>query len=125
MISRDNREELAWAYGKYLLAARMASISEVKHEVIGKRGKYNVIQDNLHAKELISGDSEYRRCYILCYNPKEAKRQKKHRAEIVRLLEKDQDQNVANPPSSLAADRDSCEDLRTRPSSKGVGGTAL
>ena len=87
MNSQSNREELARACGKYLLASRMASISEVKHQVLGKRGRYNVIRDNLHAKEVIIGDGERRRRYILCYNPKEAERQKKHRAEIVGFLE--------------------------------------
>ena len=87
--SQSNREELARACGKYLLATRMASISEVKHEVLGKRRRYHVIQDNLHAKEVIIGDGERRRLYILCYNPKEAERQKKRRAEIVRFLQEE------------------------------------
>ena len=89
MNSKDNREELARACGKYLLATRMASISEVKHEVLGKKGRYHVIRDNLHAKEVIIGDGERRRRYILCYNPKEAERQKRRRAEIVRFLEQE------------------------------------
>lgn len=89
MNSQNNREQLARACGKYLLATRMASISEVKHEVLGKRGRYHIIRDNLHAKEVIIGDGERRRRYILCYNPKEATRQKKHRAEIVRFLEEE------------------------------------
>jgi lipocalin len=67
----------------------MAYISEVKREVLGKRGRYNVIQDNLHAKEVIISDGERRRRYILCCNPKEAERQRKHRAEIVRFLEEE------------------------------------
>jgi hypothetical protein len=87
MNSQSNREELARACGKYLLASRMASVSEIKHDVLGKRGRYNVIRENLHAKEVIIGDGERRRRYILCYNPKEAERHKKHRAEIVGLLE--------------------------------------
>jgi len=89
MNSKNNREELARACGKYLLATRMASISEVKHEVLGKRGRYTVIKDNLHAKEVVIGDGERRRRYILCYNPKEAERQKRHREEIVRFLEEE------------------------------------
>lgn len=89
MNSKNNREELARACGKYLLATRMASISEVKHEVLGKRGRYHVIRDNLHAKEVIIGDGERRRRYILCYNPKEAERQKRRRAEVVRFLEEE------------------------------------
>jgi len=48
-----------------------------------------VIKDNLHAKEVVVGDGERRRRYILCYNPKEAGRQRKHREQIVAFLEKE------------------------------------
>jgi transposase len=101
MNSKNNREELARACGKYLLATRMASINEVKHEVLGKRGRYYVIRDNLHAKEIIIGDGERRRRYILCYNPREAERQKRRRAEIVRFLE----QELARHPKPKATAR--------------------
>jgi hypothetical protein len=84
--SEENRDTLAWAYGKYLPAARMASVSEVKNEVLGKRGRYNMIRDNLHAKEVIIGDGERRLRYILCYNPRQAERQRKRRAEAVQFL---------------------------------------
>jgi transposase len=57
--------------------------------VLGKRGRYHVIRDNLHAKEIVIGDGERRRRYILCYNPKEAQSQKRHREEIVRFLEEE------------------------------------
>jgi hypothetical protein len=87
MNSEDNRAELAKACGKYLLACRMASVSEIKREVLGKRGRYTKFKDNLHAKEVIIGDGERRRRYILCYNPKEAERQSHHRQMIVDLLE--------------------------------------
>lgn len=85
--SEENRAELSRACGKYLLATRMASVSEVKNKVLSKRGKYRVIKENLHAKEVIVGDGERRRRYILCYNPKEAERQRKHREKIVEKLE--------------------------------------
>jgi transposase len=85
--SMENRKELSRACGKYLLATRMASVAEVKRHVLTKRGRYTVIKDNLHAKEAIVGDGERRRRYILCYNPKEAERQRKHRQKIVALLE--------------------------------------
>lgn len=58
MNSADNRGELARACGKYILATRMATVSEVKKKVLSKRGKYKVIKDNLHAKEVIVGDGE-------------------------------------------------------------------
>lgn len=91
MNSEDNRSELAKACGKYLLACRMANVSEIKREVLSKRGRYSVFADNLHAKEVIVGDGERRIRYILCYNPKEAERQKKHREEIVEILKAELD----------------------------------
>jgi transposase len=91
MNSGENRTELAKACGKYLLACRMASVSEIKREVLGKRGRYSVFTDNLHAKEVIVGDGERRTRYILCYNPKEAERQKKHREAILETLKAELD----------------------------------
>jgi transposase len=89
MNSEKNREELSRACGKYLLASRMASVKEIKRDVLTKRGPYTTIRGNLHAKEVIIGEGERRRRYILCYNPKEAERQKKHREKIVAFLEKE------------------------------------
>ena len=71
----------------------MANVAEIKQKVLTKRGKYTVLRDNLNVKEVIVGDGERRRRYILCYNPKEAKRQKKHRRQIVALLEKQLDRH--------------------------------
>lgn len=89
MNSSENRQELSRACGAYLLASRMASVSEIRETVLSKRGPYTVIRDNLHAKEVILGEGERRKRYILCYNPSEAKRQKKHRAEVVAFLEQE------------------------------------
>jgi hypothetical protein len=87
MNSEDNRTELARACGKYLMACRMANVAEIKRDVLSKRGRFTVFRDNLHAKEVIVGDGERRKRYILCYNPKEAERQRKHREEVVSFLE--------------------------------------
>jgi hypothetical protein len=87
MNSAGNRSELARACGKYLLACRMANVAEIKRDVLSKRGRYSVFTDNLQAKEVVVGDGERRTRYILCYNPKEAERQRKHREAVVALLE--------------------------------------
>jgi transposase len=87
--STTNREELARACGKYLLATRMGSVSEVKEEVLTRPGRYRLIAENLHAKEVIVGDGERRRRYILCYNPREAKRERTHREQVVKELEEE------------------------------------
>jgi len=92
--SKDNRTELARACGKYLLACRMANVAEVKRDVLSKRGRFTVFRDNLHAKEVIVGDGERRKRYILCYNPKEAERQSKHREEVVSFLERELESHI-------------------------------
>ena len=89
MNSEDNREELGRACGKYLLASRMASVAEIKRDVLSKPGRYTVIKDNLQAKEVVLGDGEMRKRYILCFNPKEAERQQIHRAKVIEILEKE------------------------------------
>jgi len=89
MNSEKNQKELSRACGKYLLASRMASVSQIRDSVLSKRGRYTVFTENLHAKEVIIGDGECRKRYILCYNPKEAERQKKHRGIAVEVLEKE------------------------------------
>jgi hypothetical protein len=63
--SAANREEIAKACGKYLLATRMSSVSEIKEDVLTRSGRYRVIAENLHAKEVVVGDGELRRRYIL------------------------------------------------------------
>lgn len=88
MNSADSRKELAKACGKYLLAARMGSVKEIKEEVLSRPGRYTEISENLFAKEITVGDGALRRRYILCYNPKEAERQRRHREKVVLELEK-------------------------------------
>jgi transposase len=87
--SQENRDELSKACGKYLLATRMGGVSGVKEDVLTKPGRYKVISENLHAKEVVVGDGERRRRYILCYNPREAERQRKHREQVVKELEEE------------------------------------
>jgi transposase len=93
MNSQENRDELAKACGKYLLATRMGSVSEVKEEVLARAGRFKVITENLHAKEVTVGDGELRRRYIVCYNPREAQRQRKHREQVVKELEQELDKH--------------------------------
>jgi transposase len=93
MNSEANRSELARACGKYLLACRMANVARIRRDVLSKRGRYTVIRDNLHAKEVIVGDDERRKRYILCDNPKEARRQREHRKMIVSMLEAELDRH--------------------------------
>lgn len=85
--SKANLEELAKGAGKYILATPIRRIKEIKDAVLSHPGRYAEIAPNLRAKEVVIGDGERRRRYILCLNEEEAERQKRHRTEILALLE--------------------------------------
>lgn len=87
MNSAENRRCPARACGKYQLATRMAGVAEIRDVVLSKRGRFRKFQDNLQAKEVTIGDGQRRRRYILCRNPKEARRQSAHRCLVVGQLE--------------------------------------
>jgi transposase len=86
MNSEENRRTLALGHGKYILAAKMRSGDEVTKLVITRPGRYHGVRHNLRVKEVLVGDGERRRRYIVCHNPEEAKRQQQHRVHLLELL---------------------------------------
>ena len=88
--SEDNRHELAKACGTYLLATRLNSVNEVNQDVLSRPGRYRKVSDNLHVKEVVVGGQGVRhRRYLLCYNPREAKRQQGRRKQVVQQLKQE------------------------------------
>lgn len=114
MNSEENRRELARGCGKYLLASRMGGNKEVRDAVLARRGRYKKIEDNLFAKEVWVGEGECRRRYILCFNPREADRQKSHRQEVLIHLENEFSQH----PDHLAAQQWAIEILASKRSKR-------
>jgi transposase len=86
MNSEDNRRSLALGGGKYILAAKMRAGDEVTKEVVTRAGRYKVVADNLRVKEVVVGDGERRRRYIVCHNPQEEVRQRQHRERLLEEL---------------------------------------
>jgi transposase len=86
MNSEENRQKLALGNGKYILAAKMRAGDEVTKEVINRAGRYQEVRDNLRVKEVWVGDGERRRRYVVCHNPEEATRQRRHREKLLDLL---------------------------------------
>jgi len=86
MYSAANLRELSKGAGRYVLATPIRKIKEIRDEVLSHPGRYAEIAPNLRAKEVIIGDGERRRRYILCLNQDEADRQKWRRAELLEKL---------------------------------------
>jgi hypothetical protein len=87
LYARANLTELSRGAGRYILATPVGRVKEIKDEVLRRPGRYAEITPNLRAKEVIIGQGERRRRYILCLNAEEAEREKHHRQEILELLQ--------------------------------------
>ncbi len=87
MNSEENRHKLALGNGKYILASRMRAGDEVTKDVLARPGRYKPVRDNMRVKEVVVGDGERRRRYVVCHNPAEETRQREHRAKVIKELE--------------------------------------
>lgn len=87
MVSEENLKELGLGGGKYIVCMPMVQGGEVATEVLTCGGRYREVASNLRVKEVVVGDGERRRRYVVCYNPEEAARQRKHRKRVIEELE--------------------------------------
>ena len=83
MVSAENLKKLAESGGKFIVCMSTGGKDEVSESVLTHPGRFKKVADNLEVKEVVIGDGERRRRYVLCFNPQEAARQKKHRERIL------------------------------------------
>jgi hypothetical protein len=83
LYSRANLDELAEGAGRYVLAAPIGRVREIRDEVLSHPGRYADVTPSLRAKEVVLGEGERRRRYVLCLNEEEADKQRRHRAEVL------------------------------------------
>jgi transposase len=86
MDSEANRQALAQGLGHYILAMPVGKLTEVHEEVLGRPGRFRPVHASLEVKEVVVGEGERRRRYIVCRNVLEAARQRQHREEVLAAL---------------------------------------
>jgi hypothetical protein len=86
MVSKANLETLARGGGKYILCMPIHRGGEVANAVLTRSGRYQKVAENLEVKQVTVGDGERRRRYVICYNPQEAERQRRHRQQVLAEL---------------------------------------
>jgi hypothetical protein len=86
MYSAENLAALSRGLGRYILAVPMRKVKEVETEVLSRPGRYRPVADNLQVKEVVVGDGERRKRYVLCLNPDEAERERTHREQVLKEL---------------------------------------
>jgi len=87
MVSQDHLKRLSESGGNYILGMPMRRGDEVTKEVLQRPGRFQQVADNLRVKEVIIGEGERRRRYVVCHNPQEEKCQRAHRQQVLRELE--------------------------------------
>ena len=95
MYSAANLLALSRGLGRDILATPLRKLSEVEAEVLSRPGRYKPVADNLQVKEVVVGDGERRRRYVLCLNPQEAERQRRHREAVLGELAAELDRLAA------------------------------
>lgn len=86
MDSAANRRALAKGLGHYLLAMPIGKLKEVQEEVLARPGRFHRVTESLEVKEVMVGEGERRRRYVVCRNRQEAARQRQHRAQLLAEL---------------------------------------
>jgi transposase len=87
MSSEENRVLLQKAGGHYIIGEKLRDNQEVHKEVLAKRGRFAAIRENLEIKEVMVGDGERRRRFILVHNPEEARKDKATRERTLKKIE--------------------------------------
>jgi len=95
MYSAANLLALSRGLGRYILATPLRKLSEIETEVLTRPGRYKPVADNLQVKEVVVGEGERRRRYVLCLNPQEAERQRRHRDGVLEELAAELDRLAA------------------------------
>ncbi|MGB6864087.1 MAG: IS1634 family transposase [Candidatus Aminicenantaceae bacterium] len=87
MNSEENRVILQQAGGHYILGEKLRDRQGVHKEVLSRRGRYRKVKENLEVKEVMVGQGERRRHFVLVYNPEQAKKDQDTREKTLAKIE--------------------------------------
>ena len=71
MTSEENRRILQKAGGQYILGEKLRG-NHMSEMALRQPGRFKVIADNLHVKQVYVGEGTGRRRYVIAYNPQQA-----------------------------------------------------
>ena len=65
MVSKDKLKKLALGGGRYIVCMPVHAGGEVDTDVVSRPGRYRPVAENLKVKEVVVGDGERRRRYVV------------------------------------------------------------
>ena len=87
MSSEENRVILQKAGGHYILGEKLRDSQAAHKEALSFQGRYQKVRENLEVKEIVVGEGERRRRFVLVYNPEQAKKDKATREKTLQRIE--------------------------------------
>ena len=88
MNSEQNRAVLQQAGGHYILGEKLRDHQEVHEEALRYRGPFHKVRENLKVREILVGQGERRRRFVLVHNPEQAKKDRVKREQVLQKIEK-------------------------------------
>jgi transposase len=86
MTSEENRRNLQRAGGQYILGEKLRG-TNINEEALNRGGRFKVIRENLHIKEVFVGEGSGRRRFVIAYNPEQAEHDKHVRKRNLERIE--------------------------------------
>jgi transposase len=105
--SEHNRRYLQRAGGHFIIGEKLRA-GHANAAALARPGRYRTVAENLQVKQVIVGEGETRRRFVVCRNPHEAKRDAARRAKA---LERIADELAALERKRTAEDRRDAEAL--------------
>jgi len=88
-VSEDNLRVLQQAGGHYIIGEKMRSGKKDPQLALSTAGRYQTVKENLEVKEIIVGNGEARKRYVLVRNPKQLLKDQQSRQELLKKLEEE------------------------------------
>ncbi|TKB09252.1 IS1634 family transposase [Desulforhopalus sp. IMCC35007] len=85
MTSQANQKILQRAGGQYILGEKLSG-NKLNEAVLSHPGRFKVVTDNLHIKEVFAGEGTGSRRYVIAYNPKQAELDRINRQQVLERL---------------------------------------
>jgi len=85
MSSEENQRILQRGCGQYILGEKLSG-DHLNEAALAHPGRFKVVADNLHIKEVFAGEDTGRRRYVIAYNPQQAELDRINREQILERL---------------------------------------
>jgi hypothetical protein len=85
MSSEQNQRILQRGCGQYILGEKLSG-NHLNQAALATPGRFKVVADNLHIKEVFAGEGTGRRRYVIAYNPQQAELDRINRQQILQRL---------------------------------------